>query len=423
VAKLPFETKLEMIARLAWILSLLQFVNVDAQNYVYASAALSLPYGPGLTRATIGEPTVFYIQAVNSAGQNITQGASYWKIKMYGPNNQNSPKLTTTDFLNGTTMVSYTIAWSQPAITGLYTIEITTEVNGQKSSVRGSPYTVNVIELAPIDPSRCHTRTSPALAQAGTVEQFTVIARDSNGNTLTSGTEEFQVSLSQAGFPVGAATTRYTGADGEYAVEFVCTKSSVPLTLSVKTGSAGSPFMDIAGSPFTVFIQPGPLYPANCDAIGAGVVGGTAGQLVSFLIIEQDAWNNDRGATTANAQVSAYFTGSNTIVSVAKNKNGTWTGTYTMPSGDKYLNVKIDGVDISGSPFLVRSASAGIFSSSGGNGGVIFGVVAVAAAGAFCLYRFRQAGKHEPPHIPSSVPSSKPYQSAHFDSGSDSEAY
>jgi len=320
-------------------------------------------------------------------------------------------------------MVSYTIAYTNPPITGLYTIEITTEVNGVKSAVRSSPYTVNVIDLAPIDPSRTHARTSPSLAQAGTVEQFSVIARDTNGNTLTGGTNEFQVTLSQAGFPVGAATVKYGDNEGEYVVEFICTKSAVPLTLSVKTAPPGSPLMDISGSPYTVFIQPGPLYPANCDAIGAGVVGGTAGQLVSFLIIEQDAWNNDRGTTTANAQVSASFTGSTTIISIAKNKNGTWTGTYTMPSGDKYLNVKIDGVDISGSPFLVRSTSAGIFSSDSGNSGVIIGGLAVAAAGAFCFYRFRQSGKNDPPHIPSSVPSSKPYQTSHFDSGSDSEAY
>lgn len=412
-----------MIGRLICVLASLQIVNVDAQAYVYASAALSIPYGPGLTRATILQPTVFYIQAVNSAGQNITAGASYWKIKMYGPNGQNSPKLTTTDFLNGTTMVSYTIAYSNPAITGVYTIEILLEVNGAKTAVRGSPYSVLVIEQMPIDPARCHTRTAPALAQAGSVEQFAVIARDSNGNTLTTGADEFVVTMSQAGFPVGAATVKYAGDDGEYLVEFICTKSAVPLTISVKTGPIGSPLVDIAGSPFTVYMQPGPLFPANCDAIGAGVVGGTSGQLVSFLIIEQDAWNNDRGTITANAQVTAYFAGSNTIVSITKNKNGTWTGTYTLPSGDKYLTVKIDGVEISGSPFLVRSTKSSVF-SGGSSTGMVVGVAAALAVGIFCFFRYRNPEKGELPHIPSSVPSSTPtYQTTHFDSGSDSEAY
>jgi len=410
-----------MLAKFICILTLLQIVAVDAQSAYAASATLSLPYGPGLHRATLNEPTLFYIQAVNSAGQTQA-GASYWKIKMYGPNNANSPKVTSTDFLNGTTMVSYTIAWSNPAVTGAYTIEITLEVNGVKSAVRGSPYTVLVIELAPIDPARSHTRTAPALAQAGSVEQFTVVARDTNGYTLTSGKEEFAVTLSQAGFPVGAATVKYNGEEGEYLVEFICTKSSVPLSLSVKTGAMGSPLVDISGSPFTVFIQAGPLFPANCDAVGAGVIGGTAGQLVSFLIIEQDAWNNDRGVTTSNAQVTAFFTGSNTIVSIAKNKNGTWTGTYTLPSGDKYLNAKIDGVEISGSPFLVRSTSAGVFSSPPGGSGLVWGVAAVAIAGVFCFFGSRRSGKADPPHIPASVPSST-YQATHFDSGSDSEAY
>jgi hypothetical protein len=409
---------------LSCLLALLQALNVDAQTYVYANAALSIPYGAGLYRATVLQPTVFYIQAVNSAGQNITAGASYWKVKMYGPNGQNSPKLTTTDFLNGTTMVSYTIAYANPAITGFYTLEISLEVNGVKTAVRGSPYNVLVIDLAPIDPSRCHTRTAPSVAQAGAVEQFAVVARDTNGNTLTSGADEFVVSLSQAGFPVGAATVTYGGDDGEYLIEFITTKSSVPLSLSVKTGAQGSPLVDISGSPFTVFVQPGPIFPANCDAIGAGVVGGTSGQLVSFLIIEQDAWNNDRGITTANAQPTAYFTGSNTIVTIAKNKNGTWTGTYTLPSGDKYMTVKIDGVEISGSPFLVRSTSAGVFNSGSGSFGTLLGVAVAVAAGAFCFFRYRQSSaSQEPPHIPHTVPTSTPYQTTHFDSGSDSEAY
>lgn len=407
-------------------LALLQAVFVAAQqqqqSYVYANAALSIPYGPGLYRATILQPTAFYIQAVNSAGQNITAGASYWKIKMYGPNAQNSPKLTMTDFLNGTTMVSYTIAYSNPAITGYYILEITSEVNGVKSAVRGSPYNVLVIEPAPIDPTRCHSRAAPTAAQAGQVEQFSIVARDTNGNTLTAGTDEFSVTLSQGGFPVGAATVTYGGDDGEYNVEFITTKSGVPLSLSVKTAPPGSPLVDISGSPFTVYVQPGPVYAPNCDAAGAGVVGGTAGQLVSFLIIEQDAWNNDRGITTANIQPTAYFTGSNTIVTIAKNKNGTWTGTYTLPSGDKYLTVKIDGIEISGSPFLVRSASAGVL--SGGSGvGTLFGVAAALAAGAFCFYRYRGSSSHQaPPQIPPSVPAST-YRTTHFDSGSDSEAY
>jgi len=279
-----------------------------------------------------------------------------------------------------------------------------------------------VIEPAPIDPTRCHSRAAPSAAQAGQVEQFSIVARDTNGNTLTAGTDEFSVTLSQSGFPVGAATVTYGGDDGEYNVEFITTKSGVPLSLSVKTAPPGSPLVDISGSPFTVYVQPGPVYAPNCDAAGAGVVGGTAGQLVSFLIIEQDAWNNDRGITTANIQPTAYFTGTNTIVTIAKNKNGTWTGTYTLPSGDKYLTVKIDGIEISGSPFLVRSASAGVL--SGGSGvGTVFGVAAALAAGAFCFYRYRGSSSHQaPPQIPPSVPAST-YRTTHFDSGSDSEAY
>jgi len=303
-------------------------------------------------------------------------------------------------------------------------LEITSEVNGVKTAVRGSPYNVLVIDAAPIDPSRCHSRTAPTAAQAGQVEQFSIIARDANGYTLTGGSDEFHVTLTQGGFPVGAATVTYGGDDGEYLVEFITTKSGVPLSVSVKTAPPGSPLVEISGSPFTVFVQPGPVFPANCDAVGAGVVGGTAGQLVSFLIIEQDAWNNDRGITTSNIQPTAYFTGSNTIVTIAKNKNGTWTGTYTLPSGDKYLNVKIDGVEISGSPFLIRSTSSGVLSGGSGTG-TLLGVVGALAVGAFCFYRYKQSSSHqELPQIPSSVPSSTPtYRTTHFDSGSDSEAY
>jgi hypothetical protein len=337
---------------------------------------------------------------------------------------KNSPKLTTTDFLNGTTMVSYTIAYSNPVIVGHYVVEILLEVNGAKTAVRGSPYNVLVIDLAPIDPFRCHPRTPPSVAQAGAVEQFSVIARDTNGNTLTAGADEFVVALSQAGFPVGASTVTYGGDDGEYMIEFITTKSGVPLSVSVKTAPPGSPLANILGSPFTVFVQPGAVFPANCDAVGPGVVGGVTGQLVSFLIIEQDAWNNDRGITTANLQPTAHFTGSNTIITIAKNKNGTWTGTYTLPSGDKYLTVKIDGVDISGSPFLVRSTSAGVL-SGGADAGTLLGIAAAIAAGAFCFHRYRQSSSGQaPPHIPASVPSSTPsYQTRQFDSGSDSEAY
>jgi len=181
------------------------------------------------------------------------------------------PFINKTDLLNGTHLISYIPVVSSGIAGGgvSATVEIlTTFWNGVRGHVPGSPFNVWLSEDRPLDPSRSTTQNVPTHITAGVVSQFTIFPKDTNGNTMTDGIQKFLITLMQPnGVPTGTAAVNYLfdSDGGRYLVEFMSTTatSTVPHQLEVQH-ILDAQARNLAGSPFSLYVAPGELYPANC---------------------------------------------------------------------------------------------------------------------------------------------------------------
>jgi len=400
------------------VLTLLVLLPYAMGQYAILSGLNSIAYGPGLKRATVGEPTQFWIQAVDTMGQNMSYGGNQFKITLRTPYGGNGAKPVVLDLGNGLYHITYTIALTYPPLLGMYSMEVITDVNGVKMNMKGSPFPVQVIDSAPFDSSKTYAQSPPDYEVAGAAGMFKVVASDTNGNPLTQGFLTFFAQMTD-----GEASVMYTGADGEYMVNYLSTKAG-PTTLTVR---AGAPLQHISGSPFAVLVSPGPVAPKNCEVSGPGLAHGVAGQITHFTITERDMFGNTR-TTTSSASVTAKFEyDSTTKVTIQKQKNGTWTGSYIAPEGSKRLVVEMDGVAVSGSPFDVYYAKQ---SQMGTVVGALAGVGVL--GGAFWYYRKQNAEKQAHRHESGDIQSKKKKKSqkavaaelaSDSDDGSDTGVY
>lgn len=122
--------------------------------------------------------------------------------------------------------------------------------------------------------------------------------------------------------------------------------------------SEGEAEEDLADKPV------GPVDPAKCTAVGAGIAGGTACAPSTFMVVTKDA--DGRKVLHGGAQIKVKVSpgvgvGGTEQEGIVKDMgDGTYTVTYVVPKRGNYMvNIDCNGKPIMGSPFPVFF-SAGI---------------------------------------------------------------
>jgi hypothetical protein len=98
--------------------------------------SLSYAFGPGLTNAVAGEPATFTIQATNVQGNPRSSGGDIFTVVITPIGGGASISGAVVD--NGTS--AYAVWYTAPTLSGLYTIQITSE----NVSIINSPFTLVV---------------------------------------------------------------------------------------------------------------------------------------------------------------------------------------------------------------------------------------------------------------------------------------
>jgi hypothetical protein len=183
------------------------------------------------------------------------------------------------------------------------------------------------------------------VAQSSSSVSFFITAKDVNGKTVTTGGDNFVVTIS-GGI---SSTQTYLGA-GVYNVSYV---PSTVGTITISVQYQG--LTPIANSPFTVDVEGAATTdPSKTTVSGPGIVGKIpSGTAVSFVV--QARTSSGAARTQGGDTVSVTITGYAELKPVQDNSDGTYTVTYEQFLSDTTfeINVKMNNVVIPGSPFSI----------------------------------------------------------------------
>jgi len=257
------------------------------------------------------------------------------------------PLAYVTDQNNGLYSVHYMIASNgdMQQRSGTYIVDINQlTLDGRRVAIKGSPYALVASAPQTASPMFSNIQQPTHSVVAGQISALTIFARDTNGQMYSNFDLVFVVTESSP----GSATVSYVR-EGEYQCDFVTTISG-PLTITITLEG-----MPIQGSPMTIEVLPGPVFPPNIVASGQGISGGQIGKTANFQLTEYDQWNNRRH-TCSTIRVHAEFIDGSAHVSLQPNNDGTWAGSYKMSDkpAQHLLYIEADGVHVKGSPFQVN---------------------------------------------------------------------
>lgn len=112
----------------------------------------------------------------------------------------------------------------------------------------------------------------------------------------------------------------------------------------------------------------GPVHPLKCTAAGNGISGGSAGDVVSFVVTLKDASGRRllTGGAIISARVSPKDSSAESIKATVVDKgDGTVIVSYVVPTRGNYsVSVECNGLPIMGSPFPVFFSAPATGSSS-----------------------------------------------------------
>ena len=119
----------------------------------------------------------------------------------------------------------------------------------------------------------------------------------------------------------------------------------------------------IHGSPFTVHILPGIAQASTVFAVGDGIYGGLLGSSLSFIIFENDMFMNSRWQCSGADDYNIVHAGQADLgpIGIFRTKGkdeGCYAVTYVPKEiGTAFVYVYFRGLNISGSPYLIRIVS------------------------------------------------------------------
>lgn len=205
------------------------------------------------------------------------------------------------------------------------------------------------------------------VVNAGVPAMFELESRDAMSNKLRETGDEFEIVLlhSETSHAVRGHAVGSQEHAAEYEIRFVPEISGSSL-LSLRCASC-SGAGHILGSPFPIFVFPGPPDASKCTAHGDAVsraveaVSGTfqvyvrdmhSNHLLDYGEFPQDRWYN---VSTLDLNLTVQISSTGLAESIEYVGNGTFDVTYVARgSGTQSMDVMIDGMHIYGSPFTLN---------------------------------------------------------------------
>jgi len=304
-----------------------------SENSNLPSPSLSYAAGPGLEpggKST--DPAEFTIYAILPDGTPKRSGgdAELFDVTIEDKNGDLIP-VKIEDNHNGTYKVTY-----QPKDAGVYHVDVV-ERNPSNplyyDHLKNSPITV-VIDQG-TDASQC-TAHGPGLEPGNfdtSEAEFTIEAKDKNGNPMTVGGDNFEVDIQGPTGPVPCKVV--DNGDGTYNVTYAPQDAGAH-DIAVTLGD-----IPIKGSTFHVDIKPG-AWARN-----------TFIKDYSFVVQTRD--KHDKDLHEGEQGVSVEIKGPKGAVKtdLRDNRDGTYTVTYAIRDKGEYkINVTVDGTSVQGSPFV-----------------------------------------------------------------------
>lgn len=275
---------------------------------------------------------------------------------------------------------------------GTYRLSIALGPNAQPIS--GSPFTVTIAPQTITAPAQSVAFGSGlTTASAGNNATFTVQARDTYGNNMTTSNAVVGVSfVDDTGVTQNIAYTavQNTANTALFTVAYIPTQA---LATRITVTLNGTP---IKGSPFTVNVQPGTLDPKKCFAQGLGLVTPQTKVPLSFVVITADHYNNrlKTGGATIVVQLTEHKSGATVSGTVQDLNNGAYNVGFTLTrSGTYNITITANGSEIDNDAkysLIVPSQGLGAL----GWALIILGIlalIAVVGGGAFWYLKYYKA--------------------------------
>eukprot|EP00003_Mantamonas_plastica_P027968 TRINITY_DN615_c0_g1_i2.p1 TRINITY_DN615_c0_g1~~TRINITY_DN615_c0_g1_i2.p1 ORF type:complete len:5058 (+),score=1379.07 TRINITY_DN615_c0_g1_i2:1102-15174(+) len=321
---------------------------IPAETFVPETRA----YGPNLQVAEAGKPSIFTIQTRDGFQNNRSVSVDQISISLSTP--KSSSGMNVSETVNATVV---------PGTLGIYTVSYNATIAAQydmRTFINGLELPVSPTNLvvSPTDMSPANVGVQGNLdAVAGVFQDFYVQSRDVFNNNRTAHIDSVQAVLNHTVYTyysLNVTVSDDTGNQGRFKLQFNATIAG-DYQLHITTNG-----QTIAGSPFPVHVFPASTHSPQSLAHGAGIVTTVAGTGTSFTVQARDVFENNR--TIADDAITV------TIVHATKgnvgvpqtiapiNASATYDiGYNTTIAGSYQLGIKLNNVDISGSPFTITT--------------------------------------------------------------------
>jgi hypothetical protein len=209
--------------------------------------------------------------------------------------------------------------------------------------------------VGPVDPTKT-TIDMPSSGYATVTVYYTIQARDSNGNNLTTGGATFSwVFTAYPGLDAPIASPITDNNDGTYSGSWTGLYPG-NYVFEVQYLNPPSPPTTIRGAPTTTSLRDPAVDPTNTFAYGPGLTGGrTNVQYQTFVQMENVfGFPFDPSPPPGLNTFQFLLTGPQTIVpTFTDDGHGTLTAVYTVTQPGTYtFHITVNGIDISGSPYF-----------------------------------------------------------------------
>jgi hypothetical protein len=216
--------------------------------------------------------------------------------------------------------------------------------------------------VGPLDPTKT-TIDMPASGHTNVTIYYTIHAKDSNGNNLTTGGATFSGTFTA--FPGGdgpIASPITDNNDGTYSGSWTGLYQGNYVFLVQYLNPPSLPAA-ILGSPTVTSLRDFNVDPTNTFAYGPGLTGGRTNVQYQTFVQMRDLFNQlvDPSPPPGLFTFQFLLTGPQTIVpTFTDDGHGTLTAVYTVTQPGTYtFHITVNGVDISGSPYFPSFTGCG----------------------------------------------------------------
>lgn len=304
--------------------------------------------------AWAGFPSQFTVQLVDSFGNFITNVVEQPNIKVTIDYKHETGTTNITYLGKGVYEVLYKVS-----VAAIYTL--TVEINGV--NIQGSPFSPQVLPYNSTYPPNCEAfGINLNYTMAGNRSVFYVISRDPYGNNRTEpDTSNLQWSIT---FKKENKVVNSSGVIVNWDKSMKVYEVAYNFTLAGKVDIfVQINNMSIAGSPFPATVTPGLSFGPHCKAFGSALTGAYTDELETFWITSYDLWFNlqDVGGDKFEVALKDNIDGSLKSTNLSDLHNGSYAISYKLDKSGVYsMSIKLNGLDISGSPFSIQCKWAGL---------------------------------------------------------------